>query len=206
MTEKLSQIPVSIIIKCIAYEKQRIREHLYLTDKIKLLYLRLIPSGKTLYHITVLVFHRPATVEKGHTVFGIIIQIIGSQRITIPIHQFYQMPTKLGCVLRYHITETVTGKDCVLLLYPDRTYSIYVLVIHIPVRAVALQIRIIVKKHGITHNLTVGLSVHLHQTGLVRRKQKHQTVPAFLAVCHCQAQSQKKRQIQNPSHFTHPSR
>ena len=103
MTEKLSQIPASIIIKCIAYEKQRIREHLYLTDKIKLLYLRLIPSGKTLYHITVLVFHRPATVEKGHTVFGIIIQMARPQGIVVLVHQLDYIPPEFRKIIVYAV-------------------------------------------------------------------------------------------------------
>ena len=79
------------------------------------------------------------------------------------------MTSELGRVLRYHITDTVSGKDGIFLLYPDRAYGIYVLVVHIPVRTVTLQIRVVVEKHRITHHLAVSLAVHLHQTGLVRR-------------------------------------
>lgn len=77
------------------------------------------------------------------------------------------MPSEPGRIRRDIVLYAVSCQECPVLLYPDMTFRIDIFTGDIPVCAVAPEIRAVVQKHRIAHDLTVLLPVHFHQSGHV---------------------------------------
>ena len=202
----MSHVPAGIVYKRVAGEEHRVGEHLHLAYKVELLYSGLILSGQALYHIAVSVPHGTAPVEKRDTVPCVVVQIIGPQNIAVTVHQLDKMSSESGRILGYHIPQAVPRQSSVLLLYPHVPYGIQIVPAHIPVGAVALQIGIVVKEYRIADHFTVLHSVHLNESGPVRRDETDETVPVLLSGRQHREQEQQSCQADQIPHFIQPSR
>ena len=172
-----SQRQIRFILEPGGLDKNGIGVHIHVLAEGEGLDLGIIAAGHTFYYLAILIPHRGAVAEYGHTVLRVVVQEARLQGVVVLVGKNHDAAAELREVAVHIVIQLVAAQLGPVLDDLDPAHGIDKLVVHIPYRCVTEQIGVVVQEAGRpSHHAAAALSVHFQQLQGIGADQADQTV------------------------------
>ena len=127
--------------------------------------LGVVGAVEALDNLTVLVFHRGSVLEDCDGILGVVVEVVGPQRVLVLVFELDQRAAELRHILVHHILQGLAPEGCPVLDDAYVTYRIDDVGVDIPESRVAKQVRIVMEEPRRAHDLPVTLAPDFHNLG-----------------------------------------
>ena len=171
-----SDVGTCVVVQVISLHEDGVRVHVDIVRESECLEFGVIATVIALDDLSVFVPQGSTATEHGHTVFGVIVQIRGSQRVAVLVAKLDQRASELRQTLIDKVIQALAAQHGVVLDDLDVAECVDHVLVHIPQCGVTDQQGGIVLETGMPQSLSVALAIFLNLLQLVTAKKTHKTV------------------------------